>query len=94
MKWLAVLILADALSGCAGPPIQGGFQPVCDKLVAMGPATRAIQMGANGPYYEKTYGIHYDPVTDALYTLRADGTREFILKGDLVRATFLIDSRK
>ena len=76
--------------GCNTAPIQGNFQQVCDKLVDMSPGDRATNMGRNGDYYKQTYGIHYDSVTDALYTLTGTGERDYILKGDLVRAMFLI----
>jgi hypothetical protein len=93
---LAVLaaILGITVAGCSTVPIQGGFQQVCDRLVAMGPAERASQMGANHAYYDRIYGIKYDAVTDALYTVDTTGKREYILEGDLIRATFLIDRRK
>jgi len=90
---IVITVFALGISGCSVVPVQGGFQQVCDKLVAMGPAERAGQMGANGAYYDRIYGIKYDAVTDALYTVDTTGKREYILTGDLLRATFLIDRR-
>jgi hypothetical protein len=87
-------ISAALICGCATQPIAGGFQQVCDKLVAMNPLDRSANMSANGKRYEEIYGIYYDSLTDALYTKTASGDRDYILKGSLMRSMFLIDDNK
>ncbi len=89
-----VILLAMMNGGCSTQPVAGGFQSVCDQLVELGPASRAMNMGANSEYYASTYGIYYDAATDALYTKTGSGNRDYILEGDVIRATFLIDRRK
>jgi hypothetical protein len=95
LLWIAFITTSLILfAGCATQRLEGGFQEVASKLVAMGPADRAMNMGANGKVYEEKYGIYYDSITDALYTKTASGEREYILKGDLARAMFLIDNKE
>ena len=82
-------------SGCANvQPVHGSFQQVCDELVGMSVTDRAMNWGQNGKVYQEKYGLNYDPVVDELYTKNASGGRDIVLKGDLMRATFLIDNRK
>jgi hypothetical protein len=86
---IATVILQVAfIGGCATQPVDGGFQQVCDKLVAMNPLDRASNMSANGKWYEQIYGIYYDSLTDALYTKTASGDRDYILKGSLIHRCF------
>jgi hypothetical protein len=60
----------------------------------MDPMGRSLNMSANAQHYAQNYRIHYDGMTDAIYTKTASGKREYILEGDPIRAAFGIDRRK